>query len=40
VRRQVEPFAPVPKWARTAAEAEAERLAGFLGGSLALAWDG
>jgi hypothetical protein len=36
---EVEPFAPVPKWAREAAAAEAERLAGFLGGALELAWD-
>jgi hypothetical protein len=35
----VKPFAPVPKWAREAAGAEAERLAGFLGGALELAWD-
>jgi len=35
----IEPFASVPKWARTAAAAEAERLAGFLGGSLELTWD-
>ena len=35
----VEPFAPVPKWARAAAEAEAERLADFLGGLLELTWD-
>ena len=35
----VEPFAPVPKWARAAAAAEAERLAGFLGGSLELTWE-
>jgi hypothetical protein len=28
----------VPAWAREAAEAEAERLAAFLGGSLELGW--
>jgi len=32
-------FARVPKWAREAAAAEAERLAGFLGGALELTWD-
>jgi uncharacterized protein YcaQ len=34
----IEPFGKPPKWARTQAEAEAERLAGFLGGALALSW--
>ena len=34
----IEPFVPVPAWARRAAEAEAERLAAFLGGRLELAW--
>jgi Winged helix DNA-binding domain len=36
---EIEPFAKVPGWAREAAGVEAERLAGFLGGSLELAWD-
>jgi uncharacterized protein YcaQ len=34
----IEPFGKLPKWARTQAEAEAERLAGFLGGELAVSW--
>jgi uncharacterized protein YcaQ len=34
----VEPFGKLPKWARTEVEAEAERLAGFLGGALELSW--
>jgi hypothetical protein len=34
----IETFVPVPAWAREAAEAEAERLAGFLSGSLELGW--
>ncbi len=34
----VEPFGKLPKWARTKVEAEAERLAGFLGGELELSW--
>lgn len=34
----IEPFGKLPKWARTGAEAEAERLAGFLGGELELSW--
>jgi hypothetical protein len=33
---QVEPFVPLPRWARPALEPEAERLATFLGGSLDL----
>jgi hypothetical protein len=36
---RVEPFVPVPAWARKAAEAEAERLATFLGGALEVTWD-
>jgi uncharacterized protein YcaQ len=36
----VEPFGKLPKWARTEVEAEAERLAGFLGGELELSWSG
>ena len=36
----IEPFGKLPKWARTGAEAEAERLAAFLGGELALSWSG
>ncbi|MGH2534449.1 MAG: winged helix DNA-binding domain-containing protein [Thermomicrobiales bacterium] len=35
---QIEPFAKQPGWVRAAAEAEAERLAGFLGGELELGW--
>jgi len=35
---EIEPFGRTPKWARAQAEAEAERLAGFLGGELALTW--
>jgi uncharacterized protein YcaQ len=34
----VEPFGKLPKWARTGVEAEAERLAGFLGGELEVSW--
>jgi hypothetical protein len=34
----IEPFRKLPKWARQDAEAEAERLAGFLGGELAVSW--
>ena len=34
----IEPFGKLPKWARTGAEAEAERLAGFLGGELEVSW--
>jgi uncharacterized protein YcaQ len=34
----IEPFGKLPKWARAAAEAEAERLAEFLGGELEVAW--
>jgi uncharacterized protein YcaQ len=34
----VEPFGKLPTWARTEVEAEAERLAGFLGGALELSW--
>jgi uncharacterized protein YcaQ len=36
----IEPFEKLPKWARTEVEAEAERLAGFLGGELELSWAG
>jgi hypothetical protein len=36
----IEPFAGPPPWARKGAEAEAERLAAFLGGSLELTWSG
>ena len=32
------PLGRTPKWVRTQAEAEAKRLAGFLGGELALSW--
>lgn len=35
---RIEPFGEVPGWARRAAEAEAERLAGFTGGALELTW--
>jgi hypothetical protein len=34
----IEPFGRVPKRVRAGAEAEAERLAGFLGGALELSW--
>jgi uncharacterized protein YcaQ len=34
----LEPFGKLPKWARAQLEAEAERLAGFLGGALELSW--
>jgi uncharacterized protein YcaQ len=34
----IEPFGKLPKWARKGAEAEAERLAGFLGGELEVGW--
>lgn len=34
----VEPFVRVPAWVRRGASEEAERLAGFLGGKLKLAW--
>jgi uncharacterized protein YcaQ len=34
----IEPFGKLPKWARAGVEAEAERLAGFLGGALELSW--
>jgi hypothetical protein len=34
----IEPFGKLPKWARTEAEGEAERLAGFLGGELEVSW--
>jgi hypothetical protein len=35
---EIEPFVGLPAWARHAAEAEAERLAGFTGGALELTW--
>lgn len=35
---RIEPFAALPTWARRAAEDEAGRLAGFLGGALELRW--
>jgi uncharacterized protein YcaQ len=35
---EVEPFGKLPKWARAEVEAEAVRLAGFLGGELELSW--
>ena len=38
VEVRIEPFTKVPAWARRAAEAEAERLAAFLGGELRLDW--
>jgi hypothetical protein len=34
----IEPFGKLPKWARKEAEAEAERLAEFLGGELDVSW--
>ena len=36
----IEPFGKLPKWARAEAEADAERLAGFMGGALELSWSG
>ena len=36
----IEPFVPQPKWVRKGAEAEAERLAGFLDAELSFAWNG
>jgi Winged helix DNA-binding domain len=36
----LEPFGKLPKWARAELEAEAERLAAFLGGGLAVDWAG
>ena len=35
----IEPFVAIAKWARRAAEQEAERLAAYLGGSLEVVWD-
>lgn len=35
----IEPFVDLPGWARRGAEAEAERLAGFVGGALELTWN-
>jgi uncharacterized protein YcaQ len=35
---RIEPFTKLPAWARGGAEAEAERLAGFLNGQLELEW--
>ena len=35
---RIEPFGGPPAWARRAAEVEAERLAGFVGGALELTW--
>jgi uncharacterized protein YcaQ len=34
----IEPFGRLPSWARADVEAEAERLAGFLGGALEVSW--
>ena len=34
----IQPFADPPRWVQRAAEREAERLAGFLGGTLDLVW--
>ncbi len=36
----IEPFTDQPAWVRKGAEAEAQRLADFLGGDLDLVWDG
>jgi hypothetical protein len=36
----IETFDRVPKWARVQADAEAERLAAFLGGALSVTWSG
>jgi hypothetical protein len=38
VQVRIEPFVPLPAWARRAAEQEAARLAGFLDGELELDW--
>jgi hypothetical protein len=35
---EIEPFGKLPKWARTEVEAEAERLADFMGGALEVGW--
>ena len=35
----IEALRKLPAWARTAAEAEAESLAAFLGGELSLSWE-
>jgi hypothetical protein len=35
---EIEPFAAAPAWVRRGAEAEAERLAGFVGGALSVSW--
>jgi uncharacterized protein YcaQ len=35
----LEPFGKLPKWARTELEAEAERLAAFLGAAVEVSWD-
>jgi hypothetical protein len=35
---ELEPFGRLPKWARAQLEREARRLAGFLGGELAVSW--
>ena len=37
---RLEPFGKLPRWARAAAEREAQRLPGFLGGELELSWEG
>jgi hypothetical protein len=34
----IEPFGRVAQWARAEAEAEAERLAAFVGGELSVSW--
>jgi hypothetical protein len=36
----IEPFAKQPPWVRKGAEAEADRLAAYLGGTLELTWSG
>ena len=38
VEVSIEPFVRIPKWARSKAEEEAERLASFFGGTLSLHW--
>ncbi len=35
---EIDPFAPLPEWVRSATEAEVERLAAFVGGTLELTW--
>jgi hypothetical protein len=36
----IQPFAEQPRWVKRAAQHEAERLAGYFGGTLDLVWSG